>query len=90
MVVKQFQNGKYTYNYCKFVADTDEDVKNIPVDVRGTMMGCEAYVVSTGKTYILGSGKVWYAASGEKLECSCKDVMPESTVWNTIQMPEEG
>lgn len=51
-------------------------------------MGCEAYVVSTGKTYVLGSGKVWYAASGEKLECSCEAIMPESTIWNTIQMPE--
>lgn len=89
MVIKQFQNGKYTYNYKRFVADTDEDVKKIPVDINGSMIGCEVYVVTTGKTYVLGSGKTWYAATGEKIDCGCKDVVPESTIWEPVSSPDE-
>lgn len=88
MVIKQFQNGKYAYNYKRFVADTDEDVSKIPVDINGSMIGCEAYVVTTGKTYVLGSGKIWYAATGEKIECGCKDVVPESTIWEPVSSPD--
>ena len=89
MVIKQFQNGKYNYNYIKYVADTDEDVKKIPVRIDGSMIGCEAYVIATGKTYVLGSGKIWYAATGEKIECNCKDIVPESTVWEPVSSPDK-
>lgn len=89
MVIKQFQNGKYNYNYIKYVADTDEDVKKIPVRIDGSMIGCEAYVIATGKTYVLGSGKIWYAATGEKIECNCKDIVPESTVWEPVSSPDD-
>lgn len=84
MVIKQFQNNKYTYNYCKYVADTKEDVAAIPVRLDGSMMGCEAYVITTGDTYVLGSGKTWYTAAGDKIECGCKDIVPESTVWSDV------
>ena len=89
MVIKQFQNGKYNYNYIKYVADTDEDVKKIPVRIDGSMIGCEAYVITTGKTYVLGSGKIWYAGTGEKIECNCKDIVPESTVWEPVSSPDD-
>ena len=84
MVIKQFQNGKYAYNYCKFVADTKEDVAKIPVRLDGSMMGCEVYVIATGETYVLDSGKTWHTAAGEKIECGCKDIMPESTIWSEV------
>ena len=86
MVIKQFQNGKYVYNYKRFVADTDEDVKKIKVDINGSMIGCEVYVVTTGKTYVLGSGKTWYAATGEKIECDCSNMTPESTIWSDLDV----
>ena len=89
MVIKQFQNGKYNYNYIKYVADTDEDVKKIPVRIDGSVIGCDAYVITTGKTYVLGSGKIWYAATGEKFECNCKDIVPESTVWEPVSSPDD-
>lgn len=89
MVIKQFQNGKYTYNYKRFVADTEEDVKKIVVDVNGSMIGNEVYVVTTGKTYVLGSGKIWYAATGEKIDCGCKDVVPESTIWSDLDASKD-
>lgn len=53
------------------------------------MIGCEAYVITTGKTYVLGSGKIWYAATGEKIECNCKDIVPESTVWEPVSSPDD-
>jgi len=53
------------------------------------MIGCEAYVVTTGKTYVLGSGKIWYASTGEKIECGCKDVVSESTIWEPVSSPDE-
>ena len=89
MVIKQFQNGKYSYNYKKYIADTNEDVAKIPVDINGSMIGCEAYVVTTGKTYVLGSGKIWYASTVEKIECGCKDVVSESTIWEPVSSPDE-
>lgn len=89
MFVKQFQNNKYSQNYVKYVADTAEDVSKIPVKVNGADMGCEVYVVETGKTYILGSGKTWHSATGEKIECNCKDIKPESTIWELIKTPTE-
>lgn len=89
MVIKQFQNGKCNYNYVKYVADTNEDVAKIPVQIDGSMIGCEAYVITTGKTYILGSGKTWYAATGEKIECGCKDVVSELTIWSDLDSSKD-
>lgn len=86
MVIKRFQNNKYTYNYCEYVADTKEDVANIPVRLDGSMMGSEVYVIATGETYILDSGKTWHTAAGEKIECGCKDFVQESTIWSDVPM----
>lgn len=88
MFIKQFQNGKYSYNYCKFIADTKEDVAKIPVRLDGSMMGCEVYVITTGETYILDSGKTWHTATGEKIECGCKDFVQESTIWTPVPSVE--
>ena len=86
MFSKQFEGNRYSQNYVRYVADTVEDVKKIPVKISSVDMGCEVYVIQTGKTYVLGSGKIWYSASGEKIECDCT---PESTIWESIKVPTE-
>lgn len=84
MFSKQFEGNRYSQNYVRYVADTVEDVKKIPVKISSVDMGSEVYVIQTGKTYVLGSGKIWYSASGEKVECNCKDITPESTIWDDL------
>lgn len=73
-----------------YIADTIEDAKKIPVNSKAADMGNEVYIIEKGKTYILGSGYTWYSKDGDdKFECSCGDIMPESTIWTTIDTVNE-
>lgn len=81
MFSKQFENNRYSQSYVRYVADTVEDIKKIPVKISSVDIGSEVYVIQTGKTYVLGSGKTWYSASGEKVECDC---VSESTIWDDL------
>lgn len=82
---------KKSYGVWKYVADTLEDAKLIPVDAKSANMGSECYVITTGKGYILGSGSTWYskAGDGDKFECNCGDIVQESTIWESINFSKQ-
>lgn len=83
MAVKKLE--QFIYGVYRYVADTLEDAKTIPVDAKQANMGSEVYVIETGKTYILGGGFTWFSKSdGDSFECGCDDVMPESTIWEDL------
>lgn len=89
--MKVFQRNNYLNNYCKFVADDEEDVKRIPAMRNGGSMGNEVYVIHTQKTYILDSNGIWYSKSdGSKIECdcNCEDIQEESTIWENLPSAE--
>ena len=60
-IMKVFQRNNYLNNYCKFVADDEEDVKKIRIIPNGGSMGNEVYVIHTKKTYILDSKGIWHS-----------------------------
>ena len=44
-IIKIYQNGRPINNYCRFIADTEEDVKKIKILPKGGSMGNEVYVI---------------------------------------------
>ena len=85
--MKVFQRNNFLNNYCKFVADDEDDVKKIRVLPNGGSMGTEVYVIHTKKTYILDSKGVWYSKDDNstiKCECDCNE---ESTIWEELSEP---
>lgn len=83
MAVKKLE--QFIYGVYRYVADTLEDAKTIPVDAKQANMGSEVYVIETGKTYILGGGSTWYSkVDGDTFDCECGDIMPESTIWENL------
>ena len=83
--MKVFQRNNFLNNYCKFVADDEEDVKKIRVLPNGGSMGNEVYVIHTKKTYILDSKGVWYSKDDDSvIECDCNE---ESTIWEELPEP---
>ena len=85
---KIFQGDRYTNNYKQYVADTPDDVKKIQVSSNGSDMGCEVYVISTRKTYILDSKHAWHpkGEDGDAIDCDCVE---ESTIWEELKVPTE-
>ena len=82
MTQKIFQNNKYSYAYAKYVSDTAEDVKKIPVTIES--MGSEVYVIENSSTYILDSKKTWHSKNNQDIiVCDC-DCVEESTIWGDI------
>lgn len=83
MAVKKLE--QFIYGVHRYVADTLEDAKSIPVDAKQGNMGSEVYVIETGKTYILGGGSTWFSKiDGDSFDCSCGDIQGESTVWEEL------
>ena len=58
-IIKIYQNGRPINNYCRFIVDTEEDVKKIKILPKGGSMGNEVYVIDTQKTYILDSKRLY-------------------------------
>lgn len=54
------ENGKVKYGIKKFILDSVDDITNLPTDVTP---GSEAYVITTGVTYILNGESVWAVKS---------------------------
>ena len=78
--MKIFGNDHNAYDFCKWVADTTDDVKKIIPRVEN--IGSEVYVIDTDKTYVLGSDKAWHPKTGgEVIPCDC---VSELTVWNEL------
>ena len=89
-IMKVFQRNNYLNNYCKFVADDEEDVKKIRIIPNGGSMGNEVYVIHTKKTYILDSKGVWHSkkdGDNSTIECDCVE---ESTIWEDLPNPNNG
>lgn len=87
--VKTFGNGKYDYNFCKYVADTIEDAKKIRV--RPINVGSEVYIIAEKHDYVLGSDALWHEMNGDgSFGCNCdhEGWVSESTVWSEIGDPE--
>lgn len=83
MAVKKLE--QFIYGVYRYVADTLEDAKTIPVDAKQANMGSEVYVIETGKTYILGGGSTWYSKTdGDSFDCNCGDIQGESTIWEDL------
>ena len=83
-IIKIYQNGRPVNNYCRFIADTEEDVKKIKILPKGGSMGNEVYVIDTQKTYILDSKGIWHSKSigdNSQIECNCVE---ESTIWEDL------
>ena len=85
---KIFQGDRYTNNFKQYVADTPDDVRKIKISSNGADMGCEVYVISTRKTYILDSKATWHpkGEEGDAIDCDCVE---ESTVWEDLPKPTE-
>lgn len=83
-IIKIYQNGRPVNNYCRFIADTEEDVKKIKILPKGGSMGNEVYVIDTQKTYILDSKGIWHSkAIGDNTQIEC-DCVEESTIWEDL------
>lgn len=88
-IIKIYQNGRPVNNYCRFIADTEEDVKKIKILPKGGSMGNEVYVIDTQKIYILDSKGIWHSKTigdNNKIECDCVE---ESTIWEDLPITYE-
>lgn len=83
---KVFANGKYAYDYAKIVANTIEDVKNIPV--RTICLGSEVYCLETNKMYLFDGDHTWSSVDGAHIDCDCGDFVEESTIWENLPEAE--
>ena len=83
-IIKIYQNGRPVNNYCRFIVDTEEDIKKIKILPKGGSMGNEVYVIDTQKTYILDSKGIWHSkATGDSSQIEC-DCVEESTIWEDL------
>lgn len=82
---KVFANGKYAYDYQRFVADTIEDAKKIYMKPQN--IGSEVYIISEKNDYVLGSDALWHEKGGDNsFGCSCDhDWVEESTIWEGLE-----
>lgn len=84
---KVFANGKYAYDFQRYVADTIEDAKKIRMKPQN--IGSEVYIISEKNDYVLGSDAKWHEKGGESsFDCDCdRNFVEESTVWATLDEP---
>lgn len=88
-IIKIYQNGRPVNNYCRFIADTEEDVKKIKILPKGGSMGNEVYVIDTQKTSILDSKGIWHSKAigdNSQIEGNCVE---ESTIWEDLPITYE-
>lgn len=51
------QNNKLNYDYKEFFLDTEEDLSSVPV--KDACPGSIAYIIDSGKIFILNTEKEW-------------------------------
>lgn len=84
MYMKYSQGGKVGYTFSDFIVDSENEL----MAMSGVTMGCKAYVIRTGETWILDSENTWYpfetfTGDKEPIKCDCNCV-EESTIWTEL------
>lgn len=80
MIMKYSQGSKVGYDIVKWLVDEETEIASIP----RCAMGSIAYVITTGKSWMMSSKGVWYpmcSAEGTPIECDCVE---ESTIWENL------
>lgn len=82
MYKKITTNGKLSYDIGKYIIDTEEDLTKIP----SPNFGSTAYVIHTGKTWVLDSEGYWHISTADQDAIAC-DCVSELTIWGDLQGP---
>ena len=88
MFMKYSQGGKIGYAFSEFIFDSEAEL----TQQTGATMGCKAYVIRTGETWIMDSENTWYpyqvfTGDRDPIKCECECV-EESTIWNELPTAE--
>lgn len=64
------------YNYAEFLCETDSDIAVLPIQKGKCAIGSKAFVLSTGKTYILNNSNQWIQYNGSSSSVGADSYIP--------------